>query len=123
MLPDEKEKLLLLFDREARWCRDAEARDAQGEAVHFNSGEAVAWDLVGALCSLFGWARATELFGQVSRHVLGRHRSTRRLETAISAMAALVDFNDDPGTDFALIMTRLQELPVATRRGSPLAPS
>ena len=41
MLPDEKEKLLALFDHESRWCQEAEARDAQGDAVHFDSEAAV----------------------------------------------------------------------------------
>lgn len=123
MLPDEKEKLLSLFDQEDRWCQEAEARNAEGEAVHFDSDEAVAWDLVGGLCWLFGWTRATELFGQVSRHILGRHRSTRHMQTAISAMAALVDFNDDTKTNFPTVLSKLQELPVATRRYSPPMPS
>jgi hypothetical protein len=116
MLLEEKERLLSLFDCEDRWCQNAEARDAQGEAVHYDSDAAVAWDLVGGLCWLFGWARATELFGQVSRHILGRHRSTRYAQTAITAMAALVDFNDDSNTDFPTILGKLQGLPVATRR-------
>jgi hypothetical protein len=118
MLPDEKEKLLALFDHESRWCQDAEARDTQGDAVHFDSEAAVAWDLVGGLCSLFGWGRALELFSQVSRSILGRYRTTHRADSAIAAMAALTDFNDQPTTNFATIVAKLQDLPVA-RRHSP----
>lgn len=116
MSPEEKERLLALFDHESRWCREAEARDSEGESVHYDSDVAVAWDLVGALCRLFGWARATELFGQVSRHLLKRLRHSPRLSSPISAMATLVDFNDDPQLDFSILLAKLQGLPVAGRR-------
>jgi hypothetical protein len=122
MSPDEKDRLLALFDHESRWCQEAEARDAEGEPVHFDSEDAVAWDLVGALCRLFGWARATELFGQIARHVLRRINRCSPFGSPISAMAALVDFNDDPQLDFAILLAKLQILPVTGRQG-PLPPA
>ncbi len=118
MSPDEKDRLLALFDHESRWCQEAEARDAEGEPVHFDSEDAVAWDLVGALCRLFGWARATELFGQIARHLLSRIHRGYAASSSISAMAALVDFNDDPQLDFAILLVKLQRLPVAGHHGT-----
>jgi hypothetical protein len=118
MSPIEKDRLLALFDHKSRWCQEAEARDAEGESVHFDSGEAVAWDLVGALCQLFGWTRATELFGQLSRHMLRGINRFSRAGSPISAMVALVDFNDDPELDFAAFLAKLQRLPVSGRQAA-----
>lgn len=116
MLPEEKESLLALFDHESRWCQDAEARDANGGAVHFDSEDAVAWDLAGAVCRLFGWKRALELFGQISRHMLGRYRRSTLGIAPITAMSALVDYNDNPRLDYDGLWTKLKELPVSARR-------
>ena len=72
MMPDEKAQLLALLEDERRWCRDAEARDADGNSVSFHDATAVAWDITGALCRLFGWRRACELFRQLDRHIHGK---------------------------------------------------
>ena len=71
MLPEEKSKLLELFATPETWCQHAEAIDATGEGVSYDDDHAVAWDLSGALCKLFGWKRAHVLFEHMSRHMLG----------------------------------------------------
>ena len=50
MLPNEKDKLLAFFESDRRWCQDAEARDAYGNAVKFHDPLAAAWDITGAIC-------------------------------------------------------------------------
>ena len=102
MMQDEKNKLLSLVDSERRWCRDVEARDADGNPVRYDDASAVAWDITGALCHLFGWRRACELFVQLDRHVNGKRRPEHRLmgNASIKSMAALQDFNDSASTTF-----------------------
>jgi hypothetical protein len=117
MSPDEKEKLLELLHDERRWCKDAEARDQHGNAVRYDDVAAVAWDLTGATCLLFGWPRACELFRQLDRHITGRKRKHYlRQNLDIASMAALQDFNDLGGTTYDAIATRLNSMPV--RRGN-----
>lgn len=113
MMPDEKEKLLTLFDGAGRWCQEAEARDAQGDAVRFDDAAAVCWDITGAMCRLFGWRRACQLFPQVDRHITGRKRPQvlgGNLE--VDSMAALQDFNDGGETTYEKLIGLLKSMPV-----------
>ncbi len=114
MMPDEKTQLLDLLEREDSWCRDAEAHDAAGNPVTYDDRAAVAWDLTGALCRLFGWQRACVLFGQMERHIVGRKRGAVRPgdDPAIEAMKSLQDFNDHAETSFAVLRERLEAMPV-----------
>jgi hypothetical protein len=112
MTPDEKEKLLTLFAQENRWCRGCEARDGVGDPVCYDDKAAVAWDLVGGICHLFGWTRGRELFGQIHRHIGGRPGPRRGQDEAMAAMAALFDFNDSLDTTYDKVMATLQEMPV-----------
>jgi len=114
MMPDEKERLLALFDTEARWCRGAEAANTTGRAVSYDDGDAVAWDLTGALCVLFGWPRACVLFGQLDRHLHGRRAplSWPARSSEMDAMSALQEFNDRPETTFETLRARLEAVPV-----------
>ena len=96
MMPQEKQQLLAFLDHERRWCRDAEAHDANGDAVRYDDDTAVAWDVTGALCRLFGWRRACVLFEQLDRHISGRRAAIGRHagDAEMDAMGALQDFND-----------------------------
>jgi hypothetical protein len=117
MLPHEKERLLELLHDKRRWCKNAEARDQHGNAVHYDDATAVAWDLTGATCLLFGWRRACELFRQLDRHITGRRRKFHvRQSLDMASMAALQDFNDLGGTTYDAIAARLNSMPV--RRGN-----
>jgi hypothetical protein len=113
MMPDEKERLLALFDGEQRWCQDAEARDRNGNAVPFDDTRAVAWDITGAMCLLFGWRRACQLFCQLDRHISGQKRDgwfNRKPE--IDSLAALQDYNDDNETTYEMVLRELRTMPV-----------
>jgi hypothetical protein len=114
MMSDEKAQLLALLSGPGHWCRDAEARDANGGAVRFDDGKAVAWDITGALCRMFGWQRACVLFEQVEKHLIGKPRAFSRSMTnpSIDAMRALQDFNDQPGMTFEMLRARLEAMPV-----------
>jgi len=113
MMQDEKDKLIALFDDKRRWCRGVDATDHDGQPVHYDDQQAVSWDIVGGLCHLFGWKRACKLFEPVSRYVTGRrYLSWRSPNLAITAMTALLNFNDDDGTTHELVMTRLRDMPV-----------
>jgi hypothetical protein len=112
MMQEEKDNLLALFSGEGRWCREVEAQDDKGEAVRFDDETAVAWDLVGGMCYLFGWKRASKLFGPLSRYVAGRRLALSYENNDIHAMTALVNFNDAQDTTFEMIVAKLQELPV-----------
>ncbi len=117
MLPQEKVQLLDLLSSEWRWCREAEARDPQGNAVRYDDQAAVAWDVTGAICFLFGWPRACELFQQLDKHIRGRQRLRAwRRHPEIDAMAALQDLNDLDQTTHGHIIAHLQSMPV--RRGN-----
>jgi len=118
MMPDEKTQLLSLFDHRGAWCRAAEAQDANRNPVHYDDQSAVAWDITGALCRLFGWKRACVLFKQLERHFVGKPQdfSWPPRDTDIDAMKALQDFNDRSDTTFDLIREQLEAMPV-WRRG------
>lgn len=113
MIQDEKDKLLALFEDERRWCRGVDAMDQDGQAVHYDDEQAVSWDIVGGLCHLFGWKRASRLFEPVSRNLAGRrHLHSPSQSQEIAAMSALLDFNDNDETTYEIVMARLHELPV-----------
>lgn len=120
MMPDEKNKLLALFDSDERWCQDAEARDASGAAVQYDDPAAVAWDMTGALCYLFGWRRTGVLLGQIERHIRGRKRRYRYdQDPVIESMLALQDYNDRPDTTFETMITQLATMPVWSGTAGP----
>jgi hypothetical protein len=113
MTQDEKDRLIEFFDDEKRWCRGTDATDKRGQLVHYDDEKAVSWDIVGGLCHLFGWKRASRLFEPISRQLTGRHHAVAPMENQeIAAMSALLDFNDDDGTTHDLMMARFRELPV-----------
>jgi hypothetical protein len=113
VLPDEKTRLLELFGEPGRWCQGAEARSKAGEPVQYSDCRAAAWDLTGALCFLFGWRRACELFHQLDRHIRHPKREHWRLgDPAIAAMVALQDYNDRRSTTYEAIIERLESMPV-----------
>ena len=114
MISDEKAQLLALLEHADKWCREAEARDANGHAVCFDDDAAVAWDITGALCRLFGWHRACVLFGQLERHIVGKRRIVGWpvRDIAIDAMKALQDFNDRTETTFEMLRERIEAMPI-----------
>jgi len=113
MLPHEKDKLLVFFESDSRWCQDAEARDAHGSPVRFHDPLATAWDITGAMCHLFGWKRARMLFGQLERHIHKKRRLHRfNRDSAIECMVTLQAYNDRPETAFEVILTLLETMPV-----------
>lgn len=113
MFQEEKDKLIAFFDAENRWCQGVDAADQNGQAVHYNDEKAVCWDIVGGLCHLFGWKRALELFEPISRHMAGRRPvGTATRKTAMAAMSALCDFNDQEDMTREGVLERLRELPV-----------
>jgi len=120
MLPNEKDKLLAFFESDRRWCQDAEARDAYGNAVKFHDPLAAAWDITGAICCLFGWKRACTLFGQLERHIhrrRGPHGFKR--DAAIESMVTLQAYNDCPETAFEVIFALFETMPVWNRTPCP----
>jgi hypothetical protein len=123
MMQNEKDKLLVLFENESRWCQGVEARDERGKPVHYNDERATAWDVVGGLCFLFGWDRACKLFVQVSQQVTGLKRGYGLRNREMAAMASLQDFNDKRGTTYDLVMERLRDIRVYCRRLAPLVGS
>jgi hypothetical protein len=113
MMQDEKDKLIAFFDDECKWCQGIDAMDQDGQAVHYDDEKAASWDLVGGLCHLFGWQRASRLFEPISRHFTRqRHLSSPTQDVEIAAMSALCDFNDADETTHELLMSRLRDLPV-----------
>jgi len=118
MLQEEKERLLDLLQAGSNWCQHAEARDRRGHAVHYDDPAAVAWDLTGAVCVLFGWGRALELFSQLERQLVGRRRPARRCfslqnnDPQICSMVAVQEFNDRSDTTYELVIDRLQAMSV-----------
>ena len=124
MLPNEKERLLELFADQQRWCQEAEAKDETGEAVRYADPSAVAWDITGGMCVLFGWDRALKLFSQLDRHV---HQTKRRgwwvTDPGVASMVALQSSNDEANTTFEIITGWLKSMPVWNghrRRSHPL---
>ncbi len=114
MMPKEKEQLLELLDHERRWCRNAEAHDVNSDAVRYDDDAAVAWDVTGALCRLFGWRRACVLFGQLDRHINGRRRTIGWFarDAEMDAMSALQNFNDRVDMTFDVMRERIETMPV-----------
>jgi hypothetical protein len=114
MMPEEKEQLLAFLDHERSWCRDAEARDADSDAVGYDDAAAVAWDVTGALCRLFGWQRACVLFGQLDRHINGKRVAIGwpARDAEMDAMGALQDFNDRVDMTFDVMRERIETMPV-----------
>ena len=114
MMPKEKEQLLALLDHERRWCRNAEAHDANSDAVRYDDDAAVAWDVTGALCRLFGWRRACVLFGQLDRHINGKRSTIGWLarDAEMDAMSALQNFNDRADMTFDVMRERIETMPV-----------
>jgi hypothetical protein len=118
MMQDEKERLLTLLGTSGKWCQHAEARDRRGHAVHYDDPAAVAWDLTGAVCALFGWERALELFSQMERQLVGRKHAAKRSfglqnsDPQICSMVAVQEFNDRTDTTYELMMARLQAMSV-----------
>lgn len=99
-----------------RWCQSAEARRADGQAVTYCDPEAAAWDLTGAVCRLFGWRRACELFIQIDQRL---HPPTGAGAGGdpIAAMICLQSWNDDPQTSHPDLVAVLERLPVSNRPG------
>lgn len=114
MMADEKTSLLALLRQPGNWCQGAEARDRADRGVRFDDADAVAWDLTGGLCRLFGWQRACLLFEQFERHLGGQRRAPggRLACPSIVAMRFLQDFNDRPETTFAAVRELLETMPV-----------
>lgn len=113
MLPEEKAKLMSLFKTNDNWCRDAEARDTLGVAVRFDDPTAIAWDITGALCHLFGWTRARTLFGQFERHVnKARRVQGFNRDAEIESMVSLQEFNDRSDLTFEMFRHCLETIPV-----------
>jgi len=114
MMPDEKAQVLALFEDAGRWCRNAEALDANGDAVHYDDDAAVAWDVTGGLCWLFGWQRACVLFEQLDRHIHGKRpvRGWPANDPELDAMVSLQAFNDQHDTTFEIVRERLESMPV-----------
>lgn len=113
MLQEEKDRLIALFKEERNWCREADATDAEGQSVRYDNEQAVSWDLVGGLCHLFGWKRASQLFGPISRHLTGKKQVMAPVKNQeMTAMTVLLNFNDDTDTTYERLMERLHALPV-----------
>lgn len=116
MFPSEKERLISLFANQQQWCQEAEAKDKTGEAVRYDDPAAVAWDLTGGMCVLFGWQRALELFPQLDRHIHQNRRGRWWVtDPGIASMGALQDFNDEARTTFEMVTERLRTMPVTDR--------
>lgn len=114
MMADEKIRLLALLMHPVDWCQGAEARDRHERSVRFDDADAVAWDVTGGLCRLFGWPRACLLFEQIERHLGVRRRFSGNWMAcpSIDAMRVLQDFNDRPDTTFADVRGLLETMPV-----------
>lgn len=113
MRSDELNELLKLFATSDHWCQGAEAKTVKGAPVKYSDPDAVAWDLTGALCFLFGWERACILFCQVDKHLL-RDRSLRwRVhDVQVESMLALQEMNDCPSTSYESLIKRLKAMRV-----------
>lgn len=131
MRTEEMSQLLALYSDPSHWCRHAEARNARGTPVRYGDPSAVAWDLTGALCMLFGWERACVLFRQIDKHLLrDRALRWRILDSHIESMLALQECNDRAGTTLDWLINRLQHMSTIERdaavpaadRPSALAP-
>jgi len=118
MMSNEKTQLLSLFSEESRWCKGSEAVDRHGNPVCLSDDAAVAWDIVGGVCHLFGWQRARKLFVQLQRHIFGRQKPHYNRDQEMAAMAALLDFNDASETSYEQVVATFERLPVWQGRPS-----
>lgn len=119
MTVNERQRLVALLADPLHWCQGAEARDEAGEAVPYSDPQATAWDVTGALCRLFGWQRACELFPQVRRHLTPAvSREPARLGVGIDALVALQDYNDVEGRTHAELLAELTCMPVWRAAGA-----
>lgn len=116
MKADEKIKLLEMFDSARKWCQGSEARNQAGDPIRYDDPTAVSWDLVGGMCHLFGWRRASSLFRQFHDSIVGHHSNLPPNNEDIAAMSALIDFNDAENTSFESIIKAVQDMPVWTQR-------
>jgi hypothetical protein len=123
MTSQEKDQLLALLLDVRHWCRSAEARSGDGQPVTYSDPEATAWDLTGAVCHLFGWRRACELFIQIDRRLHPRARAALAGDAAITAMVSLQSWNDDPQMSHPELLAVLERLPVSNRAGNGEEPS
>ncbi|HOA75828.1 MAG TPA: hypothetical protein PL151_12185 [Phycisphaerae bacterium] len=114
MTQREKQELLDLFSIPANWCQETEARNWEGNSVRYDDPSAVAWDLTGAVCHLFGWERATQLFPILERYVVGRRSDQQTANPGIASMVNLQEFNDSSDTSFDILVKRLQSIPTAS---------
>lgn len=127
MLQEEKDRILGLFDHPQRWCQGIDATDIGGRSVPYDAAEATAWDLVSGLIKLFGEKRAIRLCESIARSVT-RGDPKRRFDRwdlrnpAMSAMTALLDFNDDAQTSHDVLMDLLRNLPVWNGRRAEMSP-
>ncbi len=115
MTQNEKESLLSTFSIPTKWCKEMEACNGSGDSVSYDDPTAVAWDLTGGLCMLFGWDRAGELFPQLVRYVLNDKVTVGGPNASIQAMVALQEFNDSPETTHDDLLARIQTIPVWAR--------
>ncbi len=113
MMPDEKDQLLALLHHAGSWCRHAEAHNADGQPVHYDDQSAVAWDITGALCLLFGWHRAGVLFTQLERHLVGKRPTVGWPvpDSTIEAMTTLQEFNDRKDLTFSGLREQIETIP------------
>lgn len=123
MTEREKKDLLELFSIPANWCQETEARNWEGNSVRYDDPSAVAWDLTGGVCRLFGWDRAMELFPVMERHMVGRKPETSTANPGIASMVNLQEFNDSTDTSFDVLLHRLQGLPVSREAAAESAGS
>ncbi len=114
MMPDERDQLLTLFHAPTRWTQHVEAMDQRGEPVRYDSAGAVAWDLTGAICHLFGWRRGLALFEQLDRHAHGKRAAVGwpPRDTALDAFSRLQALNDGDETTFADVRQLIETMPV-----------
>jgi hypothetical protein len=114
MMPEEKQRLLELLDRQPHWCQHVEAQDAHGNAVHCDDARATAWDITGAMLWLFGETRAVQLYVQLDRHIHGKRHMPGWpwKDPGFAAMAGLQTFNDRADTTFDLVRSQLESIPV-----------
>jgi hypothetical protein len=80
--------------------------------IVYDDPSAVAWDITGALCLLFGWPRAI-LFEQLDRRIHGKvvKQGWPPRDWEMESMAALQYFNDGAETTFEMLRAKLESAP------------